>query len=305
MAEAGAEAALAVEKIAGEHGGFPVEVPADHELGGFAASGQGGADIGYLSRASQQFFLPVGIAVRIPGAVDVIGSGRVFRDAVVGESLGAHGQVLAGVHQLHEARDFAVSFGGVQGKGGFSGPAFFGGDQHDPVGPARSVDGRGVGIFQDLQALDVSGVQAVQRAGGGRLDGIGLAQADRLGGVRHPVDDEKGRVAVGAQAVDASDLDVKAAPCGSRILGNADTGHPAMHRGQGIIYRLGGDVFGADGGDAAGALPVIDRIVARIDGDFLQVSAVRDEQGVDDGLVFDSDFKRSKAQVGKDEDVSR
>ena len=280
VVQAGAQVALAVGKVARKYGGFPVEATADPELGLFAPAGKRGADSGDVCLAAQQFFLPVGVAAGIPGAVDVVGRGGVGGDAVVGERLRAHGQVLPGVHELQEAGDLAAAPREAGGEGRLALLSLFGSNKHDPIGPSGPVDRRGIGILEDFEAFDVGRVQAVQRAGNRGVDGIARAHPDRIGGIGHPVDDVQGRVGVGPKAVGPADLDVEAPARGAGSLGDIDPGHSSLHGGKRIADGLGGDVFGADGGDASGTLLVLYGVVAGIDGDFLQVFAVCLEYGV-------------------------
>src|SRR5690606_4863709 len=95
-------------------------------------------------------------------------------------------------------------------EGGLPGLSLFGGNENDSIGCPRSVDGSRSGVFQDIDGLDIGGVETVDIA------------AD------HVVNDVQWlRVADGA---DTTDVDFEPFAGHSRCLGDLHTRRLALQR---------------------------------------------------------------------------
>jgi len=73
----------------------------------------------------------------------------------------------------------------------FSGPPLFGGDQHYPVGPPGTVNGRGIRVLQYLDTLDIIRIDGIERANITVKDIPGhINGAQGLGTIWHPIYNE-------------------------------------------------------------------------------------------------------------------
>ena len=126
----------------------------------------------------------------------------------------------------------------IEGNAGFiAGLTALGGDEHHAVGPARAVNGRGVGILQDFHALDVRRVQVGQRVA---RHLIAQARRNQVGVVdEHPVHHVK-RVVAGIHRVAAPDADENAPARHPRIGRYLHAGHFALQQ---LVGAGGRNIF--------------------------------------------------------------
>ena len=100
------------------------------------------------------------------------------------------GDILLGVEHVDVLAGTVERDTGGEVDLGLAALTLLGGDEHDTVGGAATVDGCGRGVFQHLDALDVLGVDTCQTALGG-LHGVAtcattaVGVADVLGSVVH------------------------------------------------------------------------------------------------------------------------
>src|SRR5258708_31195849 len=130
-------------------------------------------DVGVVGRLSIDRLLPVRILIlvedqpvgRIPGT----GRDEAGRNAVLCKSLFTNLQVLLRVQYFDRTRGAIESGSGREAENRLAGLSFFGGDQDHAIRALRAIDGGGVGILEDRDALDV-----------GRVDGSEGAHAAKL-----------------------------------------------------------------------------------------------------------------------------
>ena len=131
--------------------------------------------------------------------------------------------------------------------------AALGGDQHHPIGAARAVHGRGRGVLQDLDRLDVAGIDLVERVIG-RVVGIGALHC------RQPVDHVE-RLAVGADRSGTAHAHARARAGDAAVDYDLDTSGFALERVRDRAGR-GRHVLAAHRGHGAGEVPLLDGAVA-------------------------------------------
>ncbi|MPM38600.1 hypothetical protein SDC9_85229 [bioreactor metagenome] len=164
MAQASGQVIRFVPEVFGKYGGLFVMATTYKKIGMFAAPAQGELNIGVCCRPSDQFVLPIRVTIFIPGAVDIVRIGRIFRDPVIDKRLPAHVQVLLRIHQFHFVSHPAESIISVYAEIGFSANfSFFRGDQYHAVGATGPVNGGGIRVFQYLDALDIIGIDGIER----------------------------------------------------------------------------------------------------------------------------------------------
>ena len=167
-----------------------------------------------------------------------------------GESLVGQVDILLGTHGVNTVEVSLLDTpAGVEGDVDLAvALALLGGHENDAVGGTGTVDGRGGGILQDVDGLDVSGVE--------RTDGA----------ARHAVDDVKGAGGTGrTQTADGDRIAV-----------------PGLAGGLHDVHARNGTVEGSDG---VGGLLLFDEVSGDADGrsgdETLALGTVTD----DDGLV--------------------
>ena len=161
---------------------------------------------------------PEGIGVVVDGGVARVELALVHHDGILGGV--EHGGLAPGI--LHAVGEVVVDDGLAFGAG-------LGGHEDHAVGRAGAIDGGGSGVLEDVDALDVAGVDVVDAAG------------------RHPVHDvERGRVVDGA---DTADDDRGAGARGAGVLGDLDTGGHALEHVVHPVLGLDLQVIGGHRGD--------------------------------------------------------
>ena len=147
-----------------------------------------------------------------------------------------------------------------------------GGDEDDAVRAAGSVDGRCARVLQDFHGDDVLRVDLGQVAG--VAEGEAVHDQERSVGTVHG--------GVTSHAHDGR----RARFLG--VVGHLDTGHAALHEGLDGVGRLGGQVFGRQGGDGTGEVALLHAAVT--DGDrLLQHDGRFVQDHVDEGLAVHRD----------------
>src|SRR5690606_12940752 len=84
---------------------FLLVITGEGELGLFISARNGGLYVLGSGGASNKFFLPIGVAVLVPSAIDIIGIFGIFRYAIVGKSFAPHCKILLGVQKFHFSGD--------------------------------------------------------------------------------------------------------------------------------------------------------------------------------------------------------
>lgn len=250
MGDVEAGVAPAVLIVAGVNGSLLVIAAAGMEDGALIAAGEGDVRIGGVGGAADQVVLPVGRSGGVPEhQVGGVQGGGL--DAVVMEGFFSHGQVLLLIEEIDGFGDIAGGL--VNGGFGRSGPcpALFGGDQHHAASAPTAVDGGGIGVFEDFDALDIQGVDIRQ----GALAGVGKGARRANGGIGkgNAVDQEE-RLAALRDAVLAADADIEARAGVAVGRGNGHSGDLAGQGGQGVAEGLAFDVCLFHRDDAAGVV---------------------------------------------------
>ena len=178
--------------------------------------------IGLRGSILEKLAHPVGALAQLGGVVE---------EGILGLTSGTHHLVvqrgeLRGVEQRQGALQLIEPVGHFQIQVVAFLRASLGGDDNHTVGTARTVDGRGRGILEDVDALHVVHVDHVQRHIG-----------------RHTVDNQK-RVAV-VNGTDASDFHTHVAARGP-ARNYLQTGGPTLQGGSEARRRLTGQIFGGD-----------------------------------------------------------
>ncbi|MNK21249.1 hypothetical protein D3C87_395020 [compost metagenome] len=206
-------------------------VAAAHIKPGLLASpAQAQLQRGVGGRPAYEPFLPVGVAALIPGAVDIICRLGIVLSAVVGKGLPAHLKVLRRIHHVHPGGHRAEAVAGVDRERCFSSLSLLGRYKDHTIAAPGTVYGRGIGVLEYLDALDIVRVYGVEHAAApvgqyGSCLGKGGLLADG-----DTVNDVQGKVPFPPQAVHPPDLNGESPSCNPSILGDVDTRHPSLDR---------------------------------------------------------------------------
>ncbi len=122
--------------------------------------------------------------------------------------------ILLGVQELGHLLHVLDAVEAVIGDADPAGLALLGGDEDDTVRTTRTVDGAGGGVLQDVDALDIRGVEGVDAAAGHAVDHI-----------------QRG---IGTDGTHTADVDVVARARLSGRTHDAHTGGGGLHGAQGV-----------------------------------------------------------------------
>ena len=176
-----------------------------------------------------------GIAV---GRTDRIGLGHVVAE-------------LVGGHDVEPVGIVAEAEAAVVGDLRFAGVTLLGGNDDNAVGGTGTVDRRGGRILEDREALDVVGVDGLERVG------HTLAAVDRQ---RNAVDDDE-RVVGRIQGSGATDTDRRSAARTAVTRDDLQTSDLALEHVLGRDDRAPVEFFGLNGGDGTGHVIFLDGTV--------------------------------------------